>query len=69
METPNTSTNSYLRAEDNKILNERYIRWVKKIGDCMEVCTKSDGCYLYGNTSQICKATNPDSYNKLNKHF
>ena len=58
METPNTSTNSYLRAEDNKILNETYIRWVKKVGDCMEVCTKADGCYLYGNTSQICKATN-----------
>lgn len=69
METPKTSSDSYLRAEDNKILNERYIRWVKKIGDCMEVCTKSDGCALYGNTNQICKATNPDSYNKLNKHF
>jgi hypothetical protein len=63
--------NNYLKADDNKIINEKSIKWVKKMSDCLEVCTKSTGCnsVKYGDTHKICKLYNPDSYNKLNKHF
>lgn len=59
----------YIKTDDNKVINKKYIRWIKKIGDCMEVCTKSNGCVLKTDTHTICKLYSVDSYNKLNKHF
>uniref|UniRef100_A0A6C0ETA6 Uncharacterized protein n=1 Tax=viral metagenome TaxID=1070528 RepID=A0A6C0ETA6_9ZZZZ len=59
----------FLKTDDNKVINEEYIKWVKKMGDCLEVCTKSIGCNGYGDTHRICKLNNLDSYNKLNKFF
>lgn len=52
-----------------KAVNESCIRWVKKMGDCLEVCTKTTGCNThpkYKDTHTICKL---HAYNKLNKHF
>jgi len=67
MENNNTV---YLKTDDNRIINETCIRWVKKIDDCLEVCIKSSGCnILRGDTVKICKLHTPESYNKLNKHF
>ena len=61
---------SYLKTDDNKIINEKRLTWVKKMGDCLEVCLKSTGCNVkQGDTHKICKLYNLDSYNKLNKHF
>ena len=61
---------SYLKTDDNKIINEKCIRWVKKMGDCLEVCTKSNGCNATGKTThRICKLNNPYSYDKLNNFF
>ena len=61
---------SYLKTDDNKIINEKCIRWVKKMSECLEVCTKSTGCGAKnGDTHKICKLNNVDSYNKLNRHF
>ena len=62
---------SYIRTDDNKIINEKCIRWVKKMNECLEVCTKSTGCIGTPNndTHKICKLNNLHSYNKLNKHF
>ena len=61
---------SYLKTDDNIIINERCITWVKKMSDCLEVCTKTTGCSIdKKDTHKICKMYNPDSYNKLNKHF
>jgi hypothetical protein len=59
---------NYLKTDNNKIINEKYIRWVKKMNDCLEVCTKSTGC-SEKNTHRICKFNNLDSYHKLNQHF
>ena len=62
---------SYIKVDDNKIINEKCIRWVKKMNDCLEICTKSAGCYG-GNirdTHKICKSNNLDSYKKLNVSF
>lgn len=64
---------NYIKTDDNKIINEKYIRWVKKMGDCLEVCTKTSGCSVdphhHKDTHTICKLNNYYSYNKLNKHF
>ena len=61
---------TYIKVDNNKIINEKCIKWVEKIGECLEVCTKSTGCNVkYGDTSTICKSHNLDSYNKLNKNF
>ena len=61
----------YFKTDDNRIINENCIRWVKKMSDCLEVCIKISGCNLEDNkdTHKICKLNNPDSYNKLNEYF
>lgn len=58
----------YLKTDDNKIINEKCIRWVQKMSECLIVCTKSNGCNAQ-QTHKICKLNSLDSYNKLNKHF
>ena len=62
---------SFIKTDDNVIINEKAIRWVKKMNDCLEVCVKANGCSVkYNmNTHTICKLNNLDSYVKLNKHF
>lgn len=62
--------NSYIKTDDNEIINEKCIKWVKKMDDCLKVCTKSSGCKsTLEDTHKICKINNPESYDKLNKHF
>ena len=61
---------SFIKTDDNKVINEKYIRWVKKMSDCLEVCIKSNGCNSkFEDTHKICKSNNPYSYYKLNKFF
>ena len=61
---------SYVKTDDNIIINEKCIIWVKKMSECLEVCAKTTGCNVVNkDTHKICKMYNPDSYNKLNKHF
>jgi hypothetical protein len=61
---------SYLKTDDNRIINENSIRWIKKMNDCLEVCIKSTGCTtIFNDTYKICKINNPSSYDKLNKFF
>lgn len=59
----------FLKTDDNRIINEKCIRWVKKMNDCLEVCIKTTGCIGGDDTIKICKCNNLDSYNKLNKYF
>ena len=33
---------SYIKADNNIIINEKCITWVKKMGDCLEVCAKNN---------------------------
>ena len=63
---------TYIKTDDNKIINQKCITWVKKMGDCLEVCTKIGGCSVeprYKDTHTICKLNNLNSYKKLNAHF
>lgn len=62
--------NQFIKTDDCKIINEKYIRWIQKMDDCLQVCVKSTGCAVeHKGTHKICKLNNLDSYNKLNKHF
>lgn len=64
---------TYIKADGNKLINEKCITWVRKIDECLEVCTKSEGCGIrwtgHNDTHKICKINNPDSYDKLNFFF
>ena len=61
---------SYIKADDNKLINKKAILWIKKLNECLEVCTKSTGCSVQnGDTHKICKLNNPSSYNRLNSWF
>ena len=64
------NTQLYLKTDNNKVINAKFIRWVKKMGDCLEVCVKSTGCNeKNSDTHRICKLNNIHSYNKLNNLF
>jgi hypothetical protein len=58
----------FLKTDNDKVINIKYIRWVKKMSECLDVCTRSNGCSSY-DTHRICKLNNPDSYHTLNKFF
>lgn len=60
--------NTFLKTDENKIINEVCIRWVKKMNDCLYICTKSNGCFDSG-THKVCKYNSFESYEKINKYF
>jgi hypothetical protein len=60
--------NSYIKTDDNIIINEKCIKWVKKIDECLLISIKSSP-RNNNNTHSICKIYTPYSYNKLNRHF
>lgn len=60
--------NSYIKCDD-RIINEKYIRWAKKINECIEICCKMDGCRTEIDTVIVSKQYSPTSYAKLNKQF
>lgn len=68
MERKYTKTVKYIKADENKIINLSCIKWVKKLDECMDICTKGDGCYV-GDTHKLCRINNPASFDKLNKYF
>jgi len=64
------TTISYIKTDDDTIINENAIKWIRKVNDCLEICTKSLGCHGGDfDTHKICKINNLDTYNKLNKWF
>jgi hypothetical protein len=59
----------FIKTDDNKLINTTYIKWVKKMDDCMSVCMKANGCTGILDTHTICKSKNFWSYTKLNEYF
>ncbi len=59
----------FIKVDNNKVINAKCIRWIRKMDECLEVCVKSTGCRKARGTHRVCKLYNLDSYNKLNKHF
>ena len=58
----------FIKIDSDQILNLNSIKWVKRINECMEICTKGNGCYI-GDTHKLCKVKNSESYELINKHF
>ena len=58
----------YFKTDEDKVISERHIRWVKKMGTCLAVCQKMNGCGET-DTHKICEWNNPISYKVLNKLF
>lgn len=66
------TNNKYIKINNNMVINEQCIRWVQKIDECLYICTKPNGCDVFGifkNTHKLCKKNNYDNYMKLNKYF
>jgi hypothetical protein len=64
------NNNVFIKTDDNKIINKNFIKWIKKIDNCMHICIKADGCNILSNTThKVCKLNNENNYNKLNKFF
>jgi len=60
---------TYIRADDNKRINKRYIIWVKKLDDCLYICSKTMGCGGSSDMHKVCKENNMESYKKLVKEL
>ena len=60
---------SYIKTDENIIINEACISWVKQIDECLFVCVKPSGCVSLHETHKICQKFNTESFNKLNKFF
>jgi len=60
---------SFIKTDEERIINERCIRWVKKMDECLYICTKSPGCSYTIDMHKLCKVNNSDSYRKLNRFF
>jgi len=68
----NNSDQTFIKVDNNKMINEKCIIWVSKMNECLEICTKTTGCsrnLTMKDTHTLCKLNNPESYDKLNKSF
>ena len=69
MSNTKDNINVYIKTDNNKAINEKSIKWIRKMDNCLEICTKSTGCVARSDTHRICEYNSPDSYNKLNVLF
>jgi hypothetical protein len=60
----------FIKLEDGLILNINHIRWIRKVHDCMYICTRDDGCNR--NTSHVICGSNElqkKDFEKLSNMF
>lgn len=62
----NNNNQDLIKLEDGLILNKHQINWIKKIHDCMFICTKDNGFNL--STSHVICNVN-EKQNKLFEKF
>jgi len=56
---------SYIKTDENRIINEKCIRWVQKMDECLEICTKQNGCEPRTGTHRLCKINNQKKFQKI----
>lgn len=64
----NNTKEEFIKTDGNKVTNIKMIRWMKKMDDCIHICSITTGCNE-DNLHRVCKVNNNDSYDKLNKYF
>ena len=69
MENNNSKPFTFIKVDNDKIININCIRWVKKMDECLQICSKSIGCSIKLDTHEVCKINNQESYNRLEKYF
>lgn len=60
---------SYIKVTNDKLINQQSITWIRRIEECMYICTRTDGCDLEKTSHKICKFDNPSGYNRVNRLF
>lgn len=68
---------TFIKLKNDTVINEKHIRWIKKLHDCLYICAKSTGCSntsstYYGNfdgTHKLCQSESFEIYNKLNNKY
>lgn len=60
---------NFIKTDKDVIINEKYIRWIKKLNERLEICCKMEGCVPGMDTHTVTKLKNPKSYEKLNNLF
>ena len=46
-----------IKTDDNTLIQENDIRWIRKNSDCLRICIKPTGCYIE-DTFKLCKENN-----------
>jgi hypothetical protein len=67
-----SNTNTYIKTDDNILINEKTIRWMRKMDDCIQICNRKKGCFSnpdMNDKHKVCKYKSPESYDKLNALF
>ena len=59
----------FIQVDALKLINIQCIRWVKKMDECLQICSKANGCTGGVDTHQVCKINNAESYRRLNRLF
>ena len=55
----------YIKADQDKFINEKFIRWIQRFNDSMEVCVKFNGCTIGVDTIRVSRVYHPESYARL----
>ena len=55
----------YIKADQDKFINEKFIRWIQRFNDSMEVCVKFNGCTIGVDTIRVSRVMHPESYARL----
>ena len=59
----------YIKVTNDKLINQNAITWIRRIEECMHICTRTDGCDVEKTSHKICKYDNPTGYNRVNTLF
>lgn len=59
----------FILCDGDRLINTNHIRWIQRMYETMEICTKHTGCTLGKDTIKVSKLLNPQSYSRLNVMF
>jgi hypothetical protein len=55
---------TFIKVDNDKRVYRRSIIWVKKMDECLSICTKTIGCGSE-DTHKLCKINNNETYSRL----
>jgi hypothetical protein len=67
-DSENSLRDRFVKADNEKVINLTFVRWIKKVDECFYMCSRMDGCRDQ-DTHKVCKTNNSISHDKLAKLF